>query len=88
MNQKFQYRGVVASIYSSSAGNIAFGEVIHHFVNQSYKAMIFDAIPSEQKGTLAKRTTTPKDMTTELMLNPPHFDDVSSFAWWNVDNVL
>ena len=72
MNQKFQYRGVVASIYSSSAGNIAFGEVIHHFVNQSYKAMIFDAIPSEQKGTLTKRTTTPKDMTTESTI----------FWWW------
>lgn len=73
MQQQFEHNGKVASVYSTSDGKLAFGEIIETFINKSCKAAVFDSISDSKKGKLDRRTTTPTQETIDLLCNPPEF---------------
>ena len=73
MQQRFEYDGKFASLYSTSDGKLAFGEIIETFVTKHCKTVIFESIADSDKGKLGRKTTTPKRETIDLLCNPPAF---------------
>ena len=72
MLQAFLFDDKIISLYSTSDGQLAFGEILKT-ISKNCKAAIFSLIPDELKGVYERRTTTPFQETIDLMCNPPTF---------------
>ena len=64
--------GKVASLYTTSDGHLAFGNIFK-LISERYRAAIFAMIPDELKGTFDRKITTPYQDTIRAMSNPSSF---------------